>query len=61
MQNARPKEGAIGNGKLVIRVDFIPSRGVHGVLSFSEMGSFKLRLGTRSYWGSTSLLLLHER
>jgi hypothetical protein len=58
MQNARLKEGAIGNGKLVIRM-IIPSRGVHGVLSFSEMGSFKLRLGTRSYWGFT--LLLHER
>jgi hypothetical protein len=60
MRNAKPKEGAIGNGRLVIRVDVIPFKGVHGVYLFSEMGSFKLRLGTRSYWGFT-LLLLHER
>lgn len=54
MQDAEPKEGASGNGKLVnLWVGFtLQSQGVHRCFSFQRGGSFKLRLGTRRFGDS---------
>lgn len=52
MRGAKHREGAIGNASLFLVWISIPPARCSWGLSFSERGSFKLRLGTRSYWDS---------